>query len=186
MKKRIFVGLPVVLLAFCLIFAGCNNNGDSDTWSNATSLDQLYGTWQGSLSETMTIRQLLESMGGTWVDEAQDFFGNMRVTYVINLYITLNSTSNLMNQTANMTFTFSGGNISDVWSDLKTGFFDSNFTFNDSTYTASMVNTFSATISESDSSDAGVQINQNGNRIKYPIEGDPVLEGKNIVLTKQQ
>ena len=140
---------------------GCDNDpADGDTWGSVTDLNQLDGTWKGSMSYTDT------EYGITTKNE-------MEMTVIIDV------SEGTVTMTQIMTTTFSGSGIDEFWEDFKaevTIYFPG-VVFDDEKYSATMTVTEVDSIDESDLD--YVQINQNGTKIKV-IEG-----GEVIILTKQ-
>jgi hypothetical protein len=186
MKNAAFSGLPVFMLVMGFFAIGCDTptNGEGDTWTDLTSLNQIEGTWKGSYSETMTLREFVEGQGGTWTDSFATTYGDMRVTISNEIIFTFNAGTS--NQTGSMktVYTFSGGNIGVGWSALKEWFTEEGpWEFDDQKHSASGTPyNFSNSLAMDDM--AGVQINQNGTRVKVPegLMGSGMPE---IIFTKQ-
>ena len=189
MKRLKLFWLPLLFLA--LIFYGCGGNAsggeESDTWSNISSLDQANGTWKGSFSKPQTFRQWIEDAGGIW-DEEQEIFGNMNVRVDIELITTISASAKTQSGTEKATMTFSGGKINDAWPLLKASFSGSGVTTNDANHSVTYTEDFSRSITESDLD--LVQINQNGTKLRIPMEETGLTaSGFNrsdyLILTKQ-
>jgi hypothetical protein len=156
-KKKIWLGILALALVFGMTVVGCDNGstGGGDTWSDVTSLTQLNGTWKGSFTQTQTTEGI-----------------TTRVTMEMTMTITAtNATTGTMSGTQKMTMTFSGNGINQIWSIIKEMLFDpeEGWTINDSTHSATMTQTIpSEPIDMSDMD--GVQINQNGTKIKLPAD----------------
>ena len=165
-KNLRFLGLPALLLALVLIFAGCSG-GDSDTWHDVTNLSQLNGTWQGSYSQSMTIREFFEAFMGEWNDLFQNQFGNMTIRMSMDLNVTINSSTMRMTGTMRQTETYSGGNIATLWPEFRSNAIASGATVNDSNYSITYTESFNEPISMDDYE--GTQINQNGNKMRIPM-----------------
>jgi hypothetical protein len=76
-NKKSFWGMLAAALVFGMILLACSDEpGESETWSDVTSVDQLNGTWKGSYSQTMSIKEL---MGDEWDASMQNFLGNISV-----------------------------------------------------------------------------------------------------------
>ena len=185
MKKQQFLGLSVMILALCLIFVGCDSGGDeSDSWSTVTSLSQVNGTWQGSMSETMPIKQFAEDFFGEEFDEeAQAVFGNMSVNVRLDVSVTINSSTGFMSQAMTQTITFSGGNIVDVWPVIKTEFSGPGVIVSDSNHSVTYSDSGTDYITDNDL--GGVEINQNGNKLREPASNYGFSSGKYFIYNKQ-
>jgi len=152
--------MMVLVLVFGMLAVGCDEP-KGDEWTNVTSLSQLNGTWKGSYSQTGT-------------EEGFTVKQEMEMT------MTINASAGTMSGTQKMTMTFSGTGINEAWDAIKTVLADDGVIFNDSNHSASMTYTIpSTTFTLPD----GLQINQNGKKIKLP-EG--VMGGNpEIIFTKQ-
>jgi hypothetical protein len=188
-KKRLFC-LMTLLFAVLLIFTltGCDNLlGDgADTWNIVTSLNQLHGTWTGTFSQFMTLREYVENIeGAAWTPAVAATYGDISLTLTVGQTSIINSETRI--QTGNQidTYVFTGGNIINAWPLLKQsnpsrpGFL---VLFNDSNHTmvisrdippqmVSMINFL------------GSQINQDDTKVKIPAgyywEGSP-----EVILSK--
>ena len=185
-KKMRLLGLPVLLLALVLIFAGCDSNGDSETWHYVTSMNQLNGTWRGSFSQSMTIREYYQLRGWEWDTLIQNYHGNMTVTNTMDDNVTINTSTMRKAATARITTTYSGGNISVIWPDIRNSYpNDNSVTVNDSNYSVAYFSSYDVPVSIG--SFLGYEINQNENRIRYRASTEVALFTSNdyIVLTRQ-
>ena len=167
-NKKNWFGILVMVLVFGMAVVGCDNdpvNGGGDTWSNVTSLSQLNGTWKGSYSFT----------------ETED---GITVKTTTEMTLTINASAKTQSGTMKITMAFSGAGIAESWSGIKEAFEETGFTFNDSNHSMSMTETFSDTFDDNDIAEmlaSGIQINQNGTKVKQPA-GDGMPE---IIMTKQ-
>jgi hypothetical protein len=181
MKNAAFSGLPVFMLVMGFFVIGCDTptNGGGDTWTEITSLNQLNGTWKGSYSQTLTLREFVEGpMQGTWDGDSFSEYGDMRVT--ISTETTSVFNAGTVNQTETVTYTFSGGNTDAKWATIKSLFTsDDPWEFDDTKHSASVDFDFSGSVDMDDV--AGVQINQNGTQVKIPADND----SPEMILTKQ-
>ena len=91
-----------------------------------------------------------------------------------------------MSASGSVTMTYSGSNIEEYWSNLKPGLELLNqqdgitVTFNDAKHTYTITyNNLSQTLTDQTLSSMGIQINQNGSKLKMADEG------KEIIYTKQ-
>ena len=190
MKKLRLLSLMVLLLT--LVLAGCDSDsggdsgsGGADTWSNITSLAQANGTWRGSYSETNTIRNWYTYYSDDyWDPEMQQIFGNMNVKMDIDVTYIINASQEVVSGTERITFTFSGGNINDVWPLIREELADSGMTVNNSNHSISSMEPFGPEpISIYDL--YGMQINQSGNRVRMPTEVVGLDGNGYIIMTKQ-
>ena len=176
--------IAALALVVGLVMAGCSLDpgSDSDSWSDVTSLNQLNGAWQGSFSQTMTMRQFWESQGVVWDASYQAVFGNMNVRVTMDLSFTLISASWMVMGVARSTTVFSGGNIISVWPSLRNENVRLGATVNDSNHSV----TFAESINESTSlSDwDGTQINRNGNKTREPASNAGFPSNDYLVMTK--
>jgi hypothetical protein len=149
-KGNVFLwGMPAVLLVFTLVLAGCDNDTTSgvDTWSDITSLEQLNGTWKGSGSSS----------------EEED---GITITATWELTITINASAQTLTGTVTITMTFAGAGIEQAWSSIKDDLGEG-VEFDNSKHSATMtqdMGTQSITLEEMN----GVQINQDGTKLKIP------------------
>jgi hypothetical protein len=183
MKKATLSGLLACLLVMGFLATGCDNpaGGETDTWTDLTSLDQVNGTWKGSYSQAMTIREAFEEQGETWSDEMALMFGDIRVTTSVEMTFTIDAGAGTRTGTMKITQKYSGGNISIVWPMISSGSSEmEGVTVDDANHSITMtqdLGTNPITISDM----AGAQINQNGTKVKVPADnGLP-----EIILQKQ-
>jgi len=177
--------LPIVMaLMVSLVLATCTlgPSSDSDSWSDVTSLDQLSGAWQGSLSQTMPLRQLMEFQGYVWDASFQAFYGNMNVRYTLDLSATINSAARKITGVGRETAVFSVGNIISVWPSLRNEYIRRGATVNDSNYSMTYAEPINESISLSDFE--GTQINQNGNKMREPASNAGFPSNDYLVMTK--
>jgi len=178
MQKKLFLAVILgLLMVFGFVFISCDNGSTSaDTWSNVTSLEQLNGTWNDSYSATGTLKQLFESQGETWTDEMQTTFGNMNVTANPNSTFIFSASAGTGTFSVTETMVFSGGNIGTdtVWgtiiSTLNQWFSgDVVISFDDASHSVTMnMDGTTQSITDDDLASSGVQINQDGTKIKGP------------------
>jgi hypothetical protein len=166
MRKNTFfvAGMLVCLLLFGLTVVGCDNGTteETDTWSNVTSLAQVNGTWKGSGSSA-------ESEEG------------ISITTVYELTTTINADAGTQTGTIKFTMSFSGEGIAQAWASIKTSL--QGATFDDAKYSATMTQDMGSQSITLDDMD-GVQINQNGTKVKIPA--DTMGEGSpEMILNKQ-
>jgi hypothetical protein len=168
MRKNTFfvAGMLVCLLVFGLTVVGCNNGTteEPDTWSNVTNLAQVNGTWKGS--ESLTERE-----------------EGITITAVYELTTTINANTKTQTGTVKITVSFSGEGIDLLWGSIKTDDEFEDATFDDAKHSATMIEDIGSRSITLDDMD-GVQINQNGTKVKIPAgamgEGAPEM-----ILNKQ-
>jgi hypothetical protein len=172
MKKKSFALLAALIL---VVLMGCPTEPEADTWSDVTSLDQLNGTWKGSLSQTQSIEEYL---GGSWQEAWAATYGDMYVTSVQEVTFTIDATAGTMATTTTITITFSGGNIVSQWETIK-GYIPSpgSYNFNDTAHSATGSATSPATATTINVfQNIRAQINQNGTKLKAtPTQGTEIV-----------
>ena len=158
-------GLRATLLVLVFCFAGCSGgSGDTDIWSDVTSIDQLNGAWHGTYSTSMTVKHYFELGETTWTDLHQGFFGDMKIEINIEQYLwQINANAKTVSEMEILTHTFSGGNINAAWDILK-NIWKQDAIINEEDHSL----TFSLNWGPDpfDLDDHEVQINQTGNKIK--------------------
>jgi hypothetical protein len=182
MKRLGFLGMAVFGLALGLLVIGCDTgNGGSDSWTDLDSLDQLDGTWKGGYSQRFnTMKEAIESQGGTWDNSMTAMFGDMSLTISVEITMTINAAVQEQTGTMKSTQTFSGGNINAVWAMIKSGSADQpGVIINDTNHSITTTQDMGTnTIERSDME--GVQINQTGTKVKIPAntmgQGSPEIE----------
>ena len=184
-KKILFV-IPVIVLVFGMIAAGCDNgtNGN-DTWSNLTSLDQLNGTWKGSNSVTMTYKEHMHYNDEYWESNGLGvIYGNdLKVTQFIEMTITFYTSTKTVTQNIKQILTYTGNKIATVWTNIKDEYEgETGISINDIDYSVSAVIDLDQILTESDIDNLLTkwQISQSGNKLKPP-SNDFLVE----ILTKQ-
>jgi hypothetical protein len=151
---------------------GCDNgttNEESDTWSNVTSFSQINGTWKTSYTYTY------------------DMEGGIKMTVSTSNYrITFNAAAKTESASGTVTYTLSGGDINTYWSILKTSLESTNLpdgvtvVLNDANHSYTMtINNLSQTITDESLLLDGLQINQNGSKIRM-LQSDT-----EVIYTKQ-
>jgi len=167
MKKGLLLGMLVVVLTFGIMFVSCDSGGgDTDTWTNVTSLIQLNGIWKGS-------------GGGTITEEGYTY----KVTYT-EITMTISATNeNSGTRSVYQKTILSNMNINtynSLKSDLSGPKAPENVTFNDSAHTITIISTDSHPQPITLTDMNNTHINQNGTKIK--LRGDGDLE---VILIKQ-
>jgi hypothetical protein len=171
-KKNLWGMLAAALVCGMVLLACPNDTSEEDTWSDVTSLNQLNGTWKGSYNQTMTFKEMYEAEGGTWDDDMQTMFGDMKVALSTEITIIINASAKTQKTSMTMTAVFSGGNISDkeVWKAIKTQ--AEGGEFDDAKHSITMTAAGEEITLDADAITemlkAGTQINQDGTKIKQP------------------
>ena len=170
MKKNVFVaGMAVMVLTFGMAVIGCDTDGGTDTWSDVTSFSQVNGRWKAPSSFSGTMQ-------------------GMSASVTTNNYImTFNATAKTLSVSGSSTHKFSGGNINDIWSNLKEmiglmaeELLGATVTFYDATHSYTLVySNVPLPLTDSDLIETGYQINQNGSKLKFAESG--VIE---VIYTK--
>jgi len=178
MRKLKFLALTTLLLA--LLFAGCDSGGggDSDTWYDITSLDQLNGTWKGSNTATKTMKEWGEIWEADWRDSVDEIFGNMSMKTTWERIITINGGK--CTGTDKSSDTFSGGKINTAWPNIVDWWAGENATVNNSNHSLSFNSDFSFSYAVNEQ---WFQINQDGKKIKF--NGSTRSIYIDMILTKQ-
>jgi hypothetical protein len=170
-KKLFFSVILVMVLVFGMTVVGCDNDpsdGNNDTWSNVTSFSQVNGSWKAPSSYSFTVQ------GFTYSATTNNYI------------ITFNATAKTMSTSGSTTVTISGGDVATYWTQLKSGIeymgeWDGvTVTINDANHSYTLTyNNFSQTMTDSDLEEEGIQINQNGSKLKMGADG------MEIIYTKQ-
>ena len=165
-NKKILLAMLVIEFAFGMTVVGCDNSPEGDTWSNVTSLSQLDGTWNGWFTFT----------------ETED---GITVRTTVDATQTINASAKTVSASIIVTMEFSGARIVLFWPFIKEAFEDEDgVTINDSTRTITMTETINELLDDdaiAEMLDSGIQINQDGTKIKTPpMDGIP-----EIIMTKQ-
>jgi hypothetical protein len=154
MKKIFLIGMAGISLALGMM--GCKQDADEDdTWSEITDVSQVVGTWKGSYRDTST---------------EEDISNELPLGITAGVEITLTGT---IEESGNMTFsvrmamTFSGTNIDQAWSQIKTQIkakFGSGTSVNDTNHSMTYTETYKLLLRNS----VEALINQFGTKIKLP------------------
>jgi hypothetical protein len=164
MKEKLFLsgGISVLVLVFGMLVVGCENGGDesNDTWSKVISLSQINGTWKAVLS------------GGSRELQGEGFDG-ITITDITEATVTINASEQTQSATVKTTVAYSGGNIAQMWDTIKRNVKENSggatVTFNDARYSITIIQDTPSqplSITESDLKDSGLEINQNGTKLK--------------------
>jgi hypothetical protein len=190
-NRKFWLGMAVMVLAFSFVLSGCpTDGGETDTWSDVKSLDQLNGTWKGSYSQTLNMKQAVESQGGQWSPTLEAMFGSdMKVTTILEMTYTINSNAKTQATTMKQTMTFSGSKVGDTWSLIKTAMTSGlggegvDVNSDDVKHSITITQTLPAESMDNEyivgMLSSGLKINQNGNKVKIPAnaigEGFPEM-----------
>jgi hypothetical protein len=187
MKKTAFFGLLACMLIMGFAVTGCDTTtgGETDTWSDITSLEQIDGRWKSAIpSDFMESMGLMEGIEGMGIEGITITTGG---EYTVTFNAS-NANTGTVSVSVEMTITFSGSNIGTIWISIRQmmesilpdgGFNDANHSI---TITQDMGESQPITLSDME----GFQINQNGTKIKSPET--EIEEGINIpelILIKQ-
>ena len=161
------------MLIMALVFGivGCDNGLVEDAWLDVTSLSQINGSWKYPSSASYTS-------------------GDMTYTAKYNNYIaTFNSAAKTMSESGSSTVTISGGNIDELWPQLKPllgsqyeQIQDATVTFDDANHSITTTfNNYSQALTDEMEASlfANFKINQNRSKLKTIV-----LQGTEIILTK--
>jgi len=202
MKNTIkFLGIIAlaVIIGFSFFACGGGEEEEADTWTKVTSLDQMDGTWKGNFKYTTSISDMFggdeedgedgEDGGGMF-----DSLGDIKVSMTVDMTTIINAREKTEAGSSTTTMVFSGGKIKEVWPLIKA--FLTMGDPEEGTTVASDDSKHSITITSSSAAepitdekikellDQGLQINQKGNKIKYPAnamhKGSPA-----VILNKQ-
>jgi hypothetical protein len=168
-----WIGITAIAVIIGLSFAACEDGGDDngggiDTWSNVTSISQINGTWKAPSSVTYNTQ------------------GMTVIARYSNYTVTFNAAAKTQTASGSCTITYSGGDIAAQWPSLKESLQSIQLedgltlTFNDANYSYTMTLNNSTTPAPEDFT--GLQINQNGKKLKFVNSEDLYIE---IIYTKQ-
>jgi len=153
------------MLVLGISVIGCDN----DTWSNVTNFSQVNGTWKAQSS---------------YSGSDQDLTINVTTK---NYLVTYNSTSKTMSISGSTTTKYSGTNISTSWPVIKQSSEYMNrmdsitASVNDTNHSVTITyNNFSQVIPDEAFNSLGIQINQNGSKIKMGSEGTEIIFTKQL------
>ena len=191
MKRTNLCIMVLVCVLMLGMVVGCDTpaGGETDTWTAVSSLDQVNGTWKGSYSQNMTVKEAFEMSGETWTSEMQAVVGDVRVTVSADMLSTINSSAKTQEASVTMTQTYSGGNIAVFWPLISAGLSGQPGVVIDNTkHSVTMTENMPARqISDEEIAEllnSGLQINQNGTKLNMPAnamgQGSPAL-----IYTKQ-
>jgi len=196
-----------------LLFAGCDNGTTGDTWKDITSFDQLDGTWKGFYSQdNVSIIDLIEGEGlppemqGMMQTVMQDIIqsvmkemsippflietmietmlASIKASIKADILITIDASAKTQAMSITPTLTFSG--VSDlIWFAIKAGLGSSDVKFDDKNHSVAMsFDDLPATALPDDLLTKGLQINQNGRKIKVPA--DSLVPGMPEMIFEKQ
>jgi hypothetical protein len=154
-----------------MILAGCDNPaGESDTWTDVTSLDQMNGTWQGSFSQARNMKELMEEMD----DESgmSALFEGVTVTINLDMTVTINANTKTLTGTMIMKQAFSGDIIDYIWPVISESLSEEpNTQVDEANHSVTMTTAIDEILF--DINDMGdYQINQHGTKIKILMPED--------------
>jgi hypothetical protein len=188
-NKKSFWGMLAMALIFGVVFLGCPNNTteETDTWSDVTTLSQLNGTWKGSYSQTMTYKEMV---GENWTSDMQTMVGDMKVTIGLEITLTINASDKTQASSMTMTQAYSGGNIDTIWSTISSGYSGQpGVTVDNAKHSITITSSQPAqSLSDEDIAEMleqGLQINQNGTKVKLPAVTIMGTGSPEIVIIKQ-
>jgi hypothetical protein len=188
-KNTWFVtGMLAVALISGMVLLGCPNDPpEEDTWSDVTSLDQLNGTWKGSYSESMTIK---EFWGEEWDDSMTTQLGDIKMTISEEVTFTFNAAVKTQTTSEKTTVVFSGGKINEAeaWAAIKSFFEGEGGEVNDNNHSMTGGGEpYEEQLYDKDIADilgSGLQINQNGTKIKIPASS-MIKSSPELIMIKQ-
>jgi len=172
-NKKIWLGMLIIALTFGMMVVGCEEDEEEspspppqDTWTAVTSLTQGVGTWKGSYTDT-------QSQNGITI--TTKFEQTMTIT-------ASNATTGTVSSSMTMTTSLSGSGIylESAWAEMKSELPDdlvgSGIVVNETTHTITMTTTSPAESINISDMPNGVQINQNGTKLKIPADdGSPEM-----------
>jgi len=182
-RNVLLKGMLAMALVFGLVLTGCpteTKEEEKDSWSDVTSLSQLDGTWKGSASQTIILKELFGEQ--YWTDNGYETIIGPDAKALVTTARTynFNTSAETMSEATNITMTFSGSKINapdaPAWLEIKTTILGPSFNYDDIKHTATL-----------DSSPheqplpsleeikewylPGLQINQKGTKLKMPASG---------------
>jgi hypothetical protein len=190
------------MLMVGFVVTGCDTTtgGETDTWSDITSLEQINGLWKGSSGKTMNSEEMLEAVkkemekeGVTWTPEFEDtyreLYKDISTTLHIEMDVNINASAKKLTGSMEITETFSGGNIEAVWLIISGELSDGEgVTVNNSNHSIAITQPIDIAPVEMSDMD-GVQINQNGTKLKVSLDSMgmeiPSFILSEIMFTKQ-
>ena len=185
-KRNWFFGLSICVLVLGVLLASCAST--KDTWSDLNSLDQLNGTWVGSYNQTMSMQEFVQGRSGEgWDDTDEVIYGkDMKVTESVEVTQTVDAGAGTVSLVKEGVTGFSGGQTKSAWEYIKFAMGSgSGVSVNDSKHSITI--TQAGSLHEEDIEtmlSSGLQINQNGKKIKYPA-GSVEPGSPEVVLQKK-
>jgi len=173
-----------------------NQSSSGDSWSNVTSFAQMDGTWVGSIVITgRSLRELINYDGHDWVTDSMAIMDeNVEVTGIVEVTNIIDTTASVVYTNYKFIFTFSGGNIATVWTQIRdfyitynTQWVENEWDVDDATYT--LWETDDSPPYRLEANDiagmlAGYKINQDGTKL-LPLGGVTDPGAPEIALIKQ-
>jgi hypothetical protein len=164
MKKRAIFGLLAFALVIGFGVTGCDTTtgNEKDSWTDVNMAD-LDGLWEGAFSETLTVKEL----GNDEWSDIVPMFGDTPVNITVDMIV--DADANPRTVTAKMTMVFSFADIvkaaPELWETIILLFADAMGEPDDEAHSITITNWEDKT---SVLSNGGLQINQNGTKIKVP------------------
>ena len=132
------------------------------TWSNVTSLSQVNGTWKYSLSDTETMPGVSE---------------NIDMDVVVEITFTVNAKAGTLSAAQKRTITFSGADVAQLWSEIKSNEEYIGWTANDTNHSLTETQTGpSEKVTVSDFKD--FLINKDGDKLMAPFDDEMAIFDK--------
>ena len=169
-KKNLLFGVLVLALVFGTMVIGC---GEGDTWSPVTSMNQLNGTWKGSVTQSQT-------------DSGITVKATVEMEYI---FTSSSSTVGTISGSMKMTLAFSGSTVDFAWVYISS-LFDplDGWIVNNIQHTATLIEDITEeSVSITQVNAIGIEINQNGNKIKISEEVEVMGESETVefIMYKQ-
>jgi hypothetical protein len=174
-KKMIWGMLAMALMAGMALLACPNDTTEADTWTDVTSFDQVDGTWKGSYTQSKTMQELMgegpddDGFG----DEMAAMLEGLKISISADVTATIDTGANTVSASAKITMTFSGEELSATWEMIKLfmSMEETALEINDNTHSITMTTDMpEEPIDETEMLGSGLQINQDGTKIKMPAD----------------
>jgi hypothetical protein len=186
-KKSIAGIILAVSFVFSLILFSCGGDTGGDEWFSVTNLSQLDGTWKGSYSESMTLKDLISRGAFDDLGDYEALIKDMDVTINLNADITMTIDADQETQSSTIKYTlaFSGKDVDVIWAFVLIMGAESGFEINNSKKTLSFTETSENNpIDENDFLDV-LEVNKDGTKIRVPADSE-LGNSKPFVLNKQK
>ncbi len=116
MKKKVFIaGMLAVLLAFGLVITGCDNGTKSESWEAVTDFAQLDGTWKGSFSVTITLKEFWGNEYWASIDGDNKFGADAKVKMTSDIILDIDIAAETLGLSVKMTIAYSGKKVAAIW-----------------------------------------------------------------------